>query len=91
VGINLQNGQRIDIGPSKVGERFGWSAKRGGDDGDASAFMLNSQMHNSFIRIFDDVTHLEICKYELGNGKWHFEASGAGHHGGLETLVEKYA
>lgn len=183
MGINLQKGQRIDIGLSKVGVGLGWDAKRGdgaGYDLDASAFMLNDrqkipsetyfvfynnptspdgavacqgddrtgagsdgddetirvdlsrvspeiqeilftvtidqaeelaqnfgQVRNSFIRIYDDVTHEEICKYELGedfsvetavefgrlykrDGKWRFEASGAGHRGGLQTLVEKY-
>lgn len=184
MAINLQKGQRIDIGLSSVGVGLGWdpSDSSGEDfDLDASAFMLNDrrkvpnddcfvfynnqhpahgavqssgddrtggssdgddetlmvdlskvppnileimfvvtiheaearrqnfgQVRNSFIRIYDAVTNEEICKYELGEdfsletgvefgrlyrreGKWRFEAIGAGYKGGLQGFVDKYA
>ena len=184
MAINLQKGQRVDIGLSKVGVGLGWDpGDSSGEqfDLDASAFMLNDkrktpkdeffvfynnllspdvalrhtgddrtggssdgddevievdllkvspeiqeilftvtidladqrkqnfgQVRNSFIRIYDAVTNEEICKYELGEdfsletavefgrlyrreGKWRFEAIGAGYKGGLQTFVNKYA
>jgi tellurium resistance protein TerD len=65
------------------------------------------QVRNSFIRIFDAVTHVELLKYELEEdfsietavefgrlykreGKWKFEAVGAGMKGGLQDYLNKY-
>lgn len=65
------------------------------------------QVRNSFIRIFDTVTNVELLKYELEEdfsietavefgrlykreGKWKFEAVGAGMKGGLQDYLNKY-
>lgn len=65
------------------------------------------QVRNSFIRIFDAVTNVELLKYELEEdfsietavefgrlykreGKWKFEAVGAGMKGGLQDYLNKY-
>ena len=65
------------------------------------------QVQNSYIRICDERTGEELCKYELcedfsietaiefgrlylHNGAWKFEATGIGHRGGLESIVNKY-
>lgn len=184
MAINLQKGQKIDIGLSQVGVGLGWDPNETDSgqayDLDAAAFMLGAnrkvvsdeffvfynnqkspdsavassgddttggssegddetlmvdlakvdprvqeilvtvtihdavarkqnfgQVRNSFIRIYDAVNSQEICKYELGEdfsvetaiefgrlykreGKWRFEAVGAGYRGGLEALVQKY-
>ena len=47
MAINLQKGQKVDIGLKKVGVGLGWDPNKSGSgndfDLDASAFMLNSQ------------------------------------------------
>lgn len=65
------------------------------------------QVQNSYIRICNSKTGEEICKYELcedfsietaiefgrlylHNGIWKFEATGIGHHNGLQGIVDKY-
>ena len=65
------------------------------------------QVQNSYVRIFNTDTGVEICKYELSedfsietaiefgrlylhNGEWRFEATGTGHKGGLQSIVDKY-
>jgi tellurium resistance protein TerD len=184
MAINLQKGQKVDIGLARVCVGLGWDPREGDSgydyDLDASAFMLNAarkvpredyfvfynnqkssdgsvtssgddrtggsstgddetltvdltkvstdvqeivfvvtiheaeqrkqnfgQVRNSFIRVYDAMTNDEICKYELGEdfsietgvefgrlykreGKWRFEAIGAGYRGGLEAIVKKY-
>ena len=39
---------------------------------------------------FSTETAIEFGRLHFQNGKWQFEATGLGHRGGLQSIVEKY-